>query len=255
MKTIINVLIFISGLLILTIQSGMAQAPPFEVSRIHPYISVSKDQLAQASSLSDLKNEENHLNLEYQSDWVNEYILVEIQVCQKGEIKTAIGKSDIITLEQKKLLLNADTGREIKVFVNYIPKNNLKQNDPKALNFSFTVNPENAASFHGGEDALNKYFKTSAIDEISADQFEEYDVAAIKFVVNSTGEIHQTEIFGEEYQKGKFDSINQLLLKTIREMPSWNPASYDDGTKTDQTFVLTVGSKESCVLPLLRIGR
>ena len=46
-----------------------------------------------------------------------------------------------------------------------------------------------------------------------------------------------------------------MLLKTIREMPVWNPASYEDGTKTDQTFVLTVGSKESCVLPLLKMGK
>ena len=255
MKTILKNLFLISGLLILSFQSSIAQSPPFEVSRIHPYISVSKDQLAQANSISDLKNEENHLNLEYQSDWVNEYILVEIQICQKGEIKTAIGKSDIITPEQKKLLLNADTGKEIKVFVNYIPKNNLKQNDPKTIDFSFTVDPENTASFHGGEDALNAYLKKSVINKISADHFEEYDVAAIKFVVSTTGNIHQAEIFGAEYQNGKFDSINQMLLKTINQMPTWNPASYEDGTKTDQTFVLTVGSKESCVLPLLMIGR
>ena len=93
------------------------------------------------------------------------------------------------------------------------------------------------------------------MDKISADQFEKYDVVAIKFVVNSSGNIHEAEIFGAEYQKGKFESINQMLLKTIREMPVWNPASYEDGTKTDQTFVLTVGSKESCVLPLLKMGK
>ena len=81
MKTIIKNLILISALIIISFQLGMTQSPPFEVSKIHPYISVSKDQLAQAISLSDLKNEENHLNLEYQSDWVEQYISVEIQVC------------------------------------------------------------------------------------------------------------------------------------------------------------------------------
>lgn len=260
MKTSIKISIFLFSYLLLSPFPGISQHhqnehPAFEVHEVHPYISVSKKQLTEANHLWDLKNTNNHLNLEYQPDWVSKYLSVEIQVCQDGVIKKATSKNDSFTKEQKTLLKEADYGKDINVLINYLPKNNLVNNEPKTINFSLSLDPENSAVFSGGEEALYQYFEKNIINKISASSFENYDMTAIKFNINAVGNIHQAEIFGAEYQSGKFATINQQLLAAVQSMPSWEPATYADGTKAEQAFVLTVGSKENCVLPLLNIGR
>ncbi len=229
--------------------------PPFEVQQEYSYISVSKEQLTEAETLQDLKNNYNRLHLEYKPVWVEKYISVEIEVCQNGELKKAIGKSDQFTTEQKELLANADSEKEIQVTINYWPKNNLVHNESKTINFSFSINPENNATFPGGTTALNQFLKVNALKKIAAASFENYDMTAIKFKISPSGEVEQASIFGEEYQAGKFDAINQQLLAAVRKMPRWQPATYADGTQTTQAFVLTVGNKENCTLPLLNISR
>jgi len=136
-----------------------------------------------------------------------------------------------------------------------LPKNNLIQNDPKTIDFSFSIDPENSANFSEGQEALYEYLKENAIQNIEANNFENYDMTAIKFSINEAGYINEAEVFGAEYQSGKFDAINQTLLNTVRNMPRWNPASYADGTGAVQSFVLTVGNSENCLMPLLNIEK
>jgi len=256
MKTVIQLSILTLSFLLLHLpsvfsQNGETQNPPFEVQQTYPYISVSKTQLAEANTLQDLKNNYNHLHLEYKPTWVEKYISVEIQVCQDGELKKATGTNDQLTKEQKDLLANADAEKEIQVNINYWPKNNLVHNESKTINFSLSINPENSATYPGGTNALNQFLEENAIGKIPANSFQNYDLAAIKFNISPSGLIDQASIFGAEYQAGKFDAINQQLLAAIRKMPRWQPATYADGTQTSQAFVLAVGSKENCILPLL----
>jgi len=260
MKTTIKIIILLFSFLLLNqesyaLENTSSNLPPYEVHQVYPYISVSKQELLEANSLSDLKNKNNHLNLEYQSHWVEEYFSVEIQVCHEGELKSATGKTEVFTEEQKELLVNADPEKEIQVHINYLPKNNLILNDPKTIDFSFSLDPENSATFMEGKEALYQYLEENAIQKITASDFENYDMTAIKFSVNTSGYIYQAEVFGSEYQAGKFDVINQELLEAIRNMPRWQPASYADGTEAEQSFVLTVGNSENCLIPLLNIGR
>ncbi len=236
-------------------QNEAAQSPPFEVQKIYPYISVSKAQLLELESLSDLKNENNKIDLEYKPSWVSKYISVEIQVCQDGELVKATSQNDIFTQAQKNLLAKADVEKEIQVKINYWPKNNLILNEPKMIDFSFSIDPKNKATFPEGEAALNEYLGKNVISKIPSNLFENYDMTAIKFTINTAGKIHHAEVFRGEYQDKKFAKINQQLLDAVRKMPDWKPANYVDGTLTDQTFVLTVGSTENCLLPILNIGR
>jgi len=260
MKTTIKILTLLFSIILLSQESfaldnNQSTSPPYEVHQVYPYISVSKKQLVEANSLSDLKNQNNHLDLEYKSEWVSEYFSVEIQVCQDGELKSAIGKSETFTQEQKDLLASADPEKEIQVRINYLPMNNLIQNEPKTIDFSFSIDPENSANFSEGKEAMYEYLRENAIQKIGASSFENYDMTAIKFRINTAGNIQQAEIFGAEYQSGKFDAINQELLKVVRNMPRWEPATYTDGSKAEQSFVLTVGNSENCLMPLLNIGR
>ncbi len=255
-KTAILLLwIFLLSAFSINAQNGEKLSPPFEVQKVNPYISVSKAQLAAAKSLSDLKTKNNKLDLEYKPTWVNQYISVEIQVCHDGELIKATSKDDVLTEKQKDLLAKADSDKEIQVKINYWPKNNLVLNDPKTIDFSFSLEPENTATFSEGEEALMQYLDKAVISKISSKSFEAYDMTAIKFSINKNGKIHQAEVFREAYQADKFASINKQLLEAVRKMPDWNPASYADGTLTEQEFVLTVGSTENCLLPLLNVGR
>lgn len=260
MKTINKTTIVLINILFLTTflakaQDKVSQSPPFEVQKVYPYISITKAQLAAANSLADLKTKSNKLDLEYKPSWVSRYISVEIQVCQDGELITAIGKTDILTEEQKDLLSKADSEKEIQVKINYWPKNNLVLNDSKTIDFSFSLDPENTAAFPKGEEALYEYLDKTVISKISSTTFENYEMTAIKFSINTAGKIHDAEIFRGEYQDEKFATINQQLIEAIRKMPNWQPAKYSDGTLADQAFVLTVGNSENCFLPLLNVGR
>ncbi len=260
MKTIIQISTILFSFLWLNqesfaLENTQSSSPPFEVHQVYPYISVSKQALMEANTLSDLKNKNNHLDLEYRSEWVSKYFSVEIQVCKDGVLKSASSKSETFTQEQKELLAMADPEKEVQVKINYLPKNDLVQNEPKIIDFSFSIDPENSARFSNGKDALYDYLQKNAIQNIPASHFENYDMTAIKFSISAAGYIHKAEVFGEAYQSGKFAKINQALLEVVRNMPRWNPASYADGTEAEQSFVLTVGNSENCLMPLLNIGR
>ncbi len=260
MKTYLQLSTFIMSFLLLNLPSIFAQNevsgnPPFEVHQQYPYISVSKTQLSKAIKLEDLRNNYNKLHLEYKPAWVEKYISVEIQVCQDGEIKKAIGTNEQLNSEQKDLLANADFDKEIQVKINYWPKNNLLHNEPKVIDFSFSVDPDKNATFPGGTSALNQFLETNVIRNIPAASFKNYDMSAVEFSIGPSGDVTQASIFGAEYQAGKYDAINQQLLAAVRNMPRWQPATYTDGTKIAQAFVLTVGSAENCTLPLLNIGK
>lgn len=214
----------------------------YEVNRVYPYLSVEREQLREAMNLADL----NH---RYQPSWVKEYISVELSASCQGQLRKVVSKNDLLTPAQKAILNTADAGTDISVKVIYLPKNTLAHNDPKELDFSFTVNPENDAHYIGGQEQLMQYLKESAIDKIPAGSFQGYDLAAVKFTITEEGEITNAHIF----ESSKDANIDALLLATISKMPCWEPAVYADGTKVKQEFALTVGNMENCMVNLLNI--
>ncbi len=229
-------------------QDNLNNKLQYEVNRSYPSLSITKKQLNEARSLIDL-------NERYKPSWVREYISVEILTSQKEKTRKAVSKNDTLSQEQKDIMNMADVGADISVNIRYIPENTLKNNDAKELNFTFTVDPENDATFPGGQQQLKRYLKEKAIDKIPDGSFKNYDLAVVKFTINEEGHIVDAHIFGSEYQTSKNEKIDKLLLETICNMPSWKPAEYSNGTKVKQEFVLTVGNMESCVIPLLNIRR
>ncbi|MFK8104109.1 MAG: energy transducer TonB [Saprospiraceae bacterium] len=220
----------------------------FSVNRIYPYILITKDKLNNASNLSDI-------NPRYEPSWVSSYLSVEMTGTHKGKLIKAFSKNDALSQKQKELLNLVDAGTEISVMVKYIPRNTLKHNDPKEINFEFTVEPEVEAQFLGGKQALRKYLKEKAINQISSASYIKYDLTAVKFTIGTEGEIINAHLFGLEYQDSKNKARNQLLLDAIRNMPCWKPAQYANGVKAQQAFVLLVGNTENCVVNLLNIRR
>ena len=249
MINILNALIVLLFIAIVLPNPGSSQDSSthdlrYEVNRVYPYISITKDNLNKAHTLVDL-------NKHYKPSWVREYILVEILTNNKGRVSKAVSKTDTLSQQQKDIMNMADVGTRISVKVLYIPENTLTHNDIKEFDFTFTAEPQSDASYSGGKQQLNRYLKEIAIDKIPDASFTNYDIAAIKFTINKDGQIIDAYVFWSSED----EIIDELLLETICNMPTWAPAEYSNGIKVKQDFVLTVGNMENCMMYLLNIRR
>ncbi len=213
----------------------------FEVNKIFPALSISRQEAVSAQRLSDV-------NRQFKPSWVKEYYSVEITTIHKGESRIAASKNDVLTAEQKDHLLTADAAEPISVSIDYLPENNLQKNMAKTMHFDFSVNPDNDALFLAGKTALYKYLKQEAIDKITMSHTLSKDLAAITFTINENGSVIDAHIF----ETSKQTAIDQILLEAICNMPNWSPAMYANGLKVKQAFALTVGNQESCVVNLLQ---
>ena len=155
----------------------------------------------------------------------------------------------MLTPQQKEMMHTADPGSEISISVLYIPENTLKQNDPKEIKFSFTIDPESEADFPGGRQQLTQYLRKNAIDKIPAGTFTNYDLVAVTFSVDEAGQIIDPHVFSSTED----EQIDALLLEAVRNMPNWQAATYANGLKVRQKFALRVGSRENCMINLLGI--
>lgn len=215
----------------------------YEMDLVYPPLSIPKTQRDKAESIVDL-------NKHFKSSWIKEYKSVEVSTIQNGIKKKSIGKNNVLTQEQKDMMKSADTGTETLIKVRYIPDNTLKHNDVKEFKFSFLVHPENKAKYIGGEKELKKYLKEKVMDNIPDDIFRQYQVAIVKFIVDEEGQINSPKLFWTS----KDENFDELMLETVREMPKWKPAEYEDGTKTKQEVAFTVGDRRSCAMNTLNLN-
>lgn len=215
-----------------------------KVNKVYPYISISKEQLAKAQTISDL----NH---RFKSSWIKEYIAVEISASHDGKIMTISNKKHELSQAQKDLMNKADSGTEISINIQYIPDNTLSHNDVKEIDFSFIPDPENAPQYLGGQTKLEQYLKENILDKIPHSIFKQHQLTAIKFTINKEGEIENPHIV----ESSKDEKTDEILLTTVQKMPCWKPAEHANGKKEEQEFVLTVGDMNSCVVNLLSIRK
>ncbi len=222
-------------------QNGLDNELRYQVNRLRPYISVSREKIKTANAIIDV-------NPHYKSSWVREYVSVEILTSFQGSIRRAISKSDMFNQEQKDLMNLADLGKDIEVKVKYMPENTLKHNDIKEFDFRFIPEPENEATYAGGQKELIQYLKVNAMDKVSG-VFDKSILAAVKFTISEEGQIIDAHLS----ESSKDEKIDELLLAAICNMPSWKPAEYASGLRVKQDFVLLVGNMESCTLNLINI--
>lgn len=227
-------------------QGAQAESLHFEVNKVHPYISITGENLKNAHTIGDL-------NRHFKPSWVREYLKVKVVTYQKGTKVVAESKSVTLNAEQKSLLVSADAASEISVRIEYIPENTLKQNDPKTFDFTFTPMPEQDASYPGGESNMMAYLEEQAIARIPSEAFTGFDLTAIKFTVSAKGEVIKAHFFDPIQQAKRNTEVEATLLKALEGMPAWTPAQYSDGLKVSQDFILTVGNMENCVVSLLNI--
>lgn len=212
------------------------------VHKVFIPLSISQTTLENAKTIEDL-------NRHYKSSWVKEFKSVDVFVYTDGKERKASSSNDQLTKEQVDLLLRGDKNKEIKVEVNYIPDNNLKQNDVKLFDFKFIVNPEYPASFPGGEAALNSYLHKNVVTKIPDDVYKQYQLAAVQFSVDADGKINNPKVVSSTDDP----AVDELLIATIKNMPNWIPATYSTGLKIEDELVLTLGDMHSCTINTLNI--
>lgn len=213
----------------------------YEVDKIYPSVSTTAEKLVDINSLAEL-------NRYYKQSWVKEFLSVDISAYQNGDLKVVSNKTDALTAEQKKLILNSDFASDISVVINYIPENTLSHNDPQKFNFTFTLEPEEDAAFPGGQSKLKEYLKMNAISQIELDSFQAHHLTAIEFSVDESGKVIDAEIYDmDAFGVAKNEKANKVLLDAICKMPNWEPATYASGENIKQDFVLRVGDMKSCI--------
>ena len=214
----------------------------YGVHIVYPPLSNSKAVLKEVETLVDL-------NPYYKPSWIREFISVEVMAFHDGKMKKAVNQDNTLSKEQKEVINGADIGTEVSVDIQYIPENNLIQNDQKDFHFTLTFDPENEAKYPGGQQALNDYLKKNTIDKIPANSFGQYQLAAVKFTIDEEGHITNPHIFWSSED----EQVDKLLLETVCNMPQWQPATYANGKKAKQEFAFTVGDMKSCVVNLINI--
>jgi len=217
----------------------------YEVNRVYPYISITRTDLNVADSLIDLNRRH------FKPSWIKEYYEVEIVTTHNGNIQKAYGKNTLLTPKQIDNMKTADVNTDITVNIKYLPNNNLKNNEPRVMDFKFSIEPDSKAIFASGKQEMKKYLTENIMDNVSKRNFKIHNLTAVKFTVSETGEIADTQIL----QSSDNDEIDALLLNVISNMPSWKPAEYYNGKKVKQEFTFTVGDHRSCVVNTLSIRR
>lgn len=243
-KLIILLFIALTAPHLATSQDDLAFELSYEVNRIYPSFSITKEKLKEAHTIADL-------NRYYKPSWVSTYISVEILASHEGKTRKAMSKQDSLSQEQKDLMYKADVGAGISVRVQYMPENTLKHNEMKEIDFTFTVEPESQATYPGGQQQLKQYLKENVMGRISDAVFRIYNLTAIKFTIDEVGQVVDAHVF----ETSKDEKTDELLLAAICNMPNWMPAEYTNGTTVKQEFVLTVGDDRSCVINLLNIRK
>lgn len=227
----------IAFILVLQAFSGFSQYVGFDVfgTQTNPYSDqysiITLDTLAEAKTLGDM-------NRWYRASWVDSYIKVEIASTCGDLFKKAISKNDTLTIEQMNLLNRADEDCKIDVQVKYIPKNTLKDNPPRHMNFSLKMIPVHEAKYPGGIQQMKAYLQEKAIDKISKTTFEQIKLATVRFNINEEGQVLDAQIF----KTSEDDTIDELMLTAINNMPKWKPAENAEGTKIMQEFDFSLGT-------------
>lgn len=216
----------------------------YRIDRVYPAFWKTRSQLHDVEKIGDL-------NPHYKTEWVSEYLEVELSAITNGEVQKARSKSEFFTPDQLLLIKSSDFNSTIKININYIPKNNLLVNDEQLIEFEVNIQPNQTARFSGGDSALDNYLVDELSMKVPLSSFKQYQLAAVSFTINEQGNVTNAKIFSSTNN----EKLDASLLKCIENMPTWIPAEFPDGQKVSQEFVLRVGDMTSCVSNTLNLDR
>lgn len=209
--------------------NDLSQSLRFEVNGKYTR-PIKKEKLSEANSLNDLIPY-------YPTNWITEYISVEIAAFCNGKAMSAIGTNNILSTEQKTILSTIDLASDLVINVKYTYKNpytDIIENN--RMNLVMTVVPEREAEYKDGRQQMIDYLKENTFGKISESMVKQEGI--ILFTVNEEGGIVNSKIL---ITSGNSET-DKLLLEAINNMPKWKPAE-NLGIKVKQDFVFSVGNR------------
>lgn len=239
-KSILTAVLFLGIAFISFGQNGFPKYFPQELkyeirsSYKHP---VQKENLKEAKLLGDFIPD-------YPKNWISKYILVEIVGTCNGKTVKALNASDVLSVEQKKILNAADLATDILVNVKYNYKDPITSDvENNYLNISLTVIQKvyEEAEYTGGLIEMKRYIKENILNKLSKTIPVWFQSATVVFTVNETGEIGNARL-----SRSSGDKVtDELFLREVNKLPKWKPAENSKGIKVKQEFEFSVYSRSS----------
>lgn len=196
------------------------------------YSPVTLDTLQDAQTLKDIY-------VHYRPAWVSTYHQVEVTSTCGGNTQTAVGPDNQLTTEQLALLRSADTNCDVSVNIDYTPNNNLTPNPPRTMSFQVMVVPIHEAKYPGGITQLQADLKAKIVDEVLQMSKTPVELAKVRFEVNEQGEIAEARMTASSGQK----QIDEFILRTLCQLPLWQPARDVNGQAIKQEFEFSMGEE------------
>lgn len=221
----------ITSLLLLTVFTVFSQDLPFEIKGAYAR-PVKAEKLDMATNMADLIDG-------YPVSWIAEYVSTGISVVSGDKVNQGMGINDHLTPEQVSLLKSTDLGDEVVIDVAYKSKNFItKELDVRYMHYTATVVPEHEAEYPGGVESLKAYLKENAITKIPNESFKELQQVIIRFTIDEQGQTSNARLTTTSGDP----KTDNLLLKTLNNMPKWKPAVDIKGTRVSQDFEFIIGN-------------
>lgn len=176
----------------------------------------------------------------YRSSWVEEYIETRVTLVSSDETIIIEGKNDLINSDIRKLLSRAKVGDEIKLWIKYIPKNNLKENPIREMDYTYVVAPESTAQFMNGEYDLMDYLHENLTCKLTNDQYNTIETVRLKITISPAGEVINPILktsTGDQV-------IDELIIKSFTDMPLWSAAKSISGAPVESTIRFIISNRE-----------
>ena len=176
----------------------------------------------------------------YPTNWIQNYISVEIEAFNNGKKEKVVGTNNTLTKEQKDLFSNVDLASDVVVKVNYKTKNAATDKlESRVMKVSLTVIPEVEAEFVGGEEKMEAYLRAKSYDKVinKHKNLDWLQLSIITFTIDEKGEINNVKILS---RTGDME-IDDYLVELIRNMPQWNSAKNLKGEAVKQDLVFKFG--------------
>ncbi len=189
---------------------------------------ITKQEAINAQKLSDII-------MDYPQNWIENYQRVIISTNKTS----SEGNGETLNEHQKLLLKNSTIGTDISISVIYQRKNSLTENiDTHELKTEYTIIPETEASYLGGKSNLDNYLKLNSENTIQNMDLSNLKAGSILFDIDLNGNITNVVID----RTSGYKSIDNLMVKLIKNMNQWTPAKNFKGESVSQRFRYNFGA-------------
>lgn len=222
-------------------QQGFFESINFEQKKVFGTFRIGNHTIKQTSLdkalwLHDLSDN-------YPSSWVKKYVSTEIEATSNGKLVKAKGNNAALSVAQRQLLKKVDLSTNIMVTVQYKLENVVTHVwEEHSMNFIRMVMPDVEANYPGGGTAFDLDLTqkiNQTFPKIASMQFNQ---GIVRFVIDQKGKATKVEI----HRSCGLSKLDQLLLKSIQDMPAWTPAKDAKGRPVVQKFEFVFGDMTGC---------